>query len=420
MYGFLYQYILLYTLFMTNSRFKEQIDYIENNSLTTPVTFFDERNLHQSLETLHEVFSKDTLIFYALKSCYNKKLLYSLSKIGVGVEVLSELEYKLAKQSGFTSIILNGMGRSSDLLSETINDGNIVIVDTITDLENLKFLANSSKKTLKLGVRLRINLSDNYPENSYVSADHPLGNYQDSDLFKQFLEFCNSKSNIKWEMIHAHIAINEFSSQIYKSAIIKIANVLQEIKVEYKIQPSIVNLGGGFEVYDPNNKRRFINMFQEINDAFDSKLGDFVLAIEPGRYLSAYAGYTIGKVLDIKKVNNKNWIITDIGTNTLIPIPNARYKLALPAPSKDGGDYKVGITDGITSPANNIISDISINALPKIGSYLCVENTGAYTDVYSTFWAYAPHKVCFINQKSEISVHRSQEEIEKLKKIFLK
>ena len=405
---------------MPNSRFEEQIDYIERNSLTTPITFFDERNLDRALETLYEAFSKDVSIFYALKSCYNKKLLNSLSSNGLGVEVLSELEYKLAKQSGFTSIVLNGMGRSSDLLTETINDGNIVIVDTITDLENLKFLANNCKKSLKLGIRLRINLSNTYPENSYVSDDHPLGNYQDSDLFKQFLAFCNSKTNVKWEMLHVHIAINEVSSQIYKSTISKIVKVLHDIKVEHKIQPSIINLGGGFEVYDPRNKKLFINLFREIKEAFDSKLGDFNLAIEPGRYLSAHAGYTIGKVLDIKKVNNKYWIITDIGTNTLIPISNARYKLALPAPSKDGGDYKVGITDGITSPANNIISDVTINSLPEKGSYLCIENTGAYTDVYSTFWAYAPHIVCFINKDSEISDYRDREDIEKLKKIFLK
>ncbi len=157
-------------------------------------------------------------------------------------------------------------------------------------------------------------------------------------------------------------------------------------------------------------------MFKEISTKFNQNFKNTKLILEPGRYLSAYAGYTWGKVLDIKKVNDKYWIITDIGTNTLIPISNARYTLEYPHPTARG--ILVGITDGITSPANNIIFETKIKNLPNLGDYICISNTGAYTDVYSTFWGYCPHQVCFKNKNNEYIITRTEQNINDLYNLF--
>lgn len=405
---------------MKHTKYEEQIIFIEKNELSTPVTFFDTRKLYESLELINEVFNKNITVFYALKSCYNKNILNSLSKANVGVEVLSELEYELAKQAGFNSILLNGMGRSYDLLSMAIDDGNIVLVDSINDLKNLQIISNKTDKQLRLGIRLRLDLSSIDPENGYVSDDHPLGNYINSDLVKRFFEFCKTQPNVHWEMLHTHITINETSPRIYIGAMEKIALAITQLDNTYGLHPTILNLGGGFEVYNPSQRETFVELFSEIKKEFKNKFNVYKLAIEPGRYLSAYAGYTIGKVLDVKLIGDKNWIITDIGTNTLIPIPNARYNLVMPDTDKDKGKYLIGVTDGITSPANNIIFEARVDKLPEIGSYICIENTGAYTDVYSTFWAYRPHFVCNINMHGNITIYRDSQDIDKLQKIFFK
>jgi diaminopimelate decarboxylase len=405
---------------MNQTKYDKQINFIEKNELSTPVTFFDTRKLHESLQVLNEVYDKNISIFYAIKSCYNKNILNSLSSANVGVEVLSELEYELAKAAGFNSILLNGMGRSYDLLSRTINDGNIVLVDSINDLKNLKIISNETDKPLRLGFRLRLVLSSIDPENSYVSDDHPLGNYIDSDLVRQFFEFCNTQPNANWEMLHTHLTINETSPGIYIKGMEKIVSALIQLKKTYGLRPTILNLGGGFEVYNSNQRETFLALFGAIKQEFKNKFNGYKMAIEPGRYLSGYAGYTIGKILDIKLVGDKSWIITDIGTNTLIPIPNSRYNLVVPDADKKEGKYLIGVTDGITSPANNIIFEARVDNLPEVGSYICIENTGAYTDVYSTFWAYPPHIVCNINTDGKISIYRDSQDIDQLRNIFFK
>ena len=221
-------------------------------------------------------------------------------------------------------------------------------------------------------------------------------------------------------MLHIHITINETSPQIYKEAISQISTVLQHIATRTNLLPKIINIGGGYEVYDPGLKPEFVKLFEEIKQAFRKHLGGYKIAIEPGRYLSAYAGYAIGKVLDIKQIAQKYWIVTDIGTNTLIPNPNARYKLAEPITNHSSGMFRIGITDGITSPANNIVFETRIDKLPDIGSYICIENTGAYTDVYSTFWAYPPYITCSVDNDGKMRVYRSEEDIEQLQSIIFK
>lgn len=398
--------------------FKDQIQFIKDNNLSTPVAFYDERLLDRPFDLMKSCLGESTKILFALKSSYNTRLLQSLSSRGIGVEVMSELEYELAKKNGYKAIVLNGMGRSMQLLSEAINDGSTIIVDTATDIQNVKEIAKTTTSHIKLGIRLRVLLEDYAQMNSYVNDGHPLGNALGSPVFDEFLRYCKQSPQIEWEMLHMHVAINEIDIDIYQQAMNYASTCLKQVEATYGLVPRVINLGGGYEVYDSALDAKFRRLFESLSAQFGKIFDGLTLAVEPGRYLSASAGYTIGTVQDVKYVGSKAWLITDVSTNTLIPIPNARYKLALPYPTKRAG-VTIGITDGITSPANSVVDEAVVDAVPEIGSAVVIANTGAYTDVYSTFWAYAPHKVCFISKTGEYSLSRTDEDIQNLKDIYL-
>lgn len=405
---------------MYENGYLEQIQFIEKERLKTPITFFDERNLQDALSVLRRACGEDTSIFYALKSCYNKKILDFLARSGVGAEVLSEFEYDLALRANFKPIILNGMGRSKELLLKAAKNNDIIIVHTMNDLAVLSRLAEQNDIRLRLGFRMRLDLAEFAPGNAYVSENSSLGNRPSSQLFEEMVNLCRDRENVTWDMLHLHLTINQTSPAIYIEAISQTAALLHTVVRSAATEPRIINIGGGYEVFDPKNKQQFVYLFEEIKKAFDSSLHEYKLGMEPGRYLSSYAGYTIGKVLDLKKMNGKYWVITDIGTNTLIPIPNARYKLATTDVGVHSNMFTVGITDGMTSPSNNIIFEVQVSQLPEIGSYICIENTGAYTDVYSTFWTYLPHVVCGVDASGNIDILRSSEDIENIRRIYFK
>lgn len=393
--------------------FDNEIRFIETQGLTTPVTFFNEKNLLQSLDLLRSELPS-AAIHYALKSCYNPPLLKALVKQKLGVEVLSELEFDLARSMGFESIILNGMGRSRALLEKAVTAGATIIVDTMQDIDHLGSIRAKNGAELHVGIRL-VPKSTDFPQNAYLHSSHPLGTTLESTLIPAFMQLC-ALPGVHWEMLHTHFTINELSPDIYDTVIRFIATSLHKIEDSYGLRPRVINLGGGYEVYDPEAPSLHRDMFARIRESFQDHLALYDLAVEPGRYLSAYAGYTIGKVVDIKMVENKCWLIGDIGTNTLIPIPNARYRLRMPAPAQQGGHY--GLTDGITSPANNVIEEFCLRTLPAIGDYICVGNTGAYTDVYSTFWAYTPQNVCFVDNSGKITPYRTDKDLRKLYDVY--
>ena len=401
---------------MPKNRFVKEVKFIGEHKLETPVAFFSEKNMLEAYDVMERALSVTHEVYYAVKSCYHPPLLKAISRLGAGAEVLSELELELAQNNGFTKFIINGMGRSQDFLKRAAElDDACIIVDSHQDLRFLETICEQSMKPVRLGVRLDIKLPG-HAVNTYLSQEHKLGNRFDSPLFQEFLRFCKQHANAQWDILHMHVTINETDPQVYEDAIAALHGYADDLVRQGYAIPSRIDIGGGFEVYDPKQQKVFQALFGGIARAFAMHFEGNMLVVEPGRYLSAYSGYTIGRVTDVKSAGDKQWVITDIGTNTLIPIPNARYKLLLPVAVSKG--VRVGIADGITSPANTIIADTQVAVLPKSGDIVCVGNTGAYTDVYSTFWAYTPHQVCFIDKAGRISVYRSAKDIASLRHIL--
>jgi len=396
--------------------FNDEISYIQRQALNTPVTFFSEARMMEALTLMRNALPGASEIYYALKSCYHPPLLESIAGQNLGAEVLSDLEFDLAKAHGFTKFIVNGMGREKSFFEKVLVEKDVcIIVDSAQDIESLQSMAPTLSRPISLGFRFIIDLPSG--SSYYQQDDHKLGNYFDSDLFRKFIDLCK-QDHFVWNLMHTHITINELDETVYLEALSILRSYLESLNSQGISLPNYIDIGGGFEVFDPRKAAVFTKLFTQITATFNADFPEQKLIVEPGRYLSAYAGYTLGTVRDIKKLKNKYWIITDIGTNILIPIPNARYTLLKPVATKQG--ISAGITDGITSPSNNIITDVQLSALPQIGDYICIGNTGAYTDVYSTFWAYAPHQVVFKTSDGVFQPYRTEEDIQKLRHIFFK
>ncbi len=398
--------------------FINEIDFIKDHKLLTPVMFYDQ-TLAKSPVSLIKKHLKECDIYFALKSCYNIPMLRFFASQGFGAEIMSEFEYKLAKSAKFDRIIVNGLGRSEAFIKKILQDDNItLIIDTDRDLNIVKdYLSTHPKKNCSLGIRVRFHSSNKKNLNHlYCDPLNKLGNYEDSNVYLHFLSFIEHEKRAKWDIIHTHFTINELKADVYLDMLKKIKKHLAHIEKKRHISPLRVDVGGGFEVYTKENEKKLKQLFDKLSTMHQKIFPYKKLVVEPGRFLSAYAGYVIGKVIDIKQVENKFWLVTDIGTNVLIPNQNARYLLLYP-PKKEDGLF-VGITDGITSGANNIVESTYLNAVCKIGDYIVIGNIGAYTDVFSAFWGYAPFVVCNKDKDKYITVTRSPKDIKRLENTF--
>lgn len=381
--------------------------------LPTPHLVYSEKYLCSYADFLKEVLPEANF-FFAVKSCYSPPVLQILSKMGLGAEVMSEFEYRHALNNGFSpnKVIVNGLGRDKNFLKECINNGSTIIIDSEGDLDNIINLANNQHNSnILLGLRYRPNLEGE--ESPYAKKRNKLGTNEDSGYLDKLVSFVREKDNVLLDMVHMHITINNRSTKIYQKAIDQLRTFVDNFLDD---EVKNVNLGGGFDSFPIGTLDHAHDFFQNIGAIYKSKFPKSTLCLEPGRFLSNPAGFVVATVIDIKKSDDLHHLIIDASTNVLIPIPTAKYELVFPKPVNEG--VKVAISDGITSPDNVIIREKKIGEIPRIGDKIIMGCCGAYTDVLSEFWVYAPFQTSLLQKDNSLAPIRSLETIKVCQDLF--
>ncbi len=115
------------------------------------------------------------------------------------------------------------------------------------------------------------------------------------------------------------ISEKEYFAQITK----KLFEIVAEVKREAGVKIELMNIGGGFGVpYKPEEKSLDIEeLAASVRESFDTQcekhgLKEPRLMIEPGRFISADAGWRVGKVLVIKD-SYKKFVGIDASSNDM-------------------------------------------------------------------------------------------------------
>lgn len=338
--------------------------------ICTPHLVYSEADIEQNITLLKSGLARKNnqrvSIYYAVKSCYSKGLLKKISSMGVGAEIMSELEYNLCINSGFNphNIIVNGLSRTKMFLQKAVDYGSLIIIDTDGDLAKLKQIYAANSTSIRLGIRIKIPIELLSGVNTpYKRQSHKLGIAPDSPLFSEILSFISQHDEIKLEMIHAHTTINDVNPDIYKICIKYMSEVVNhKIHAKYGLKVEAINLGGGFATFSRDQTEQRLSLFTTIKDAFDDAFPEYDLIVEPGRYISNSPGYVVTTVTDIKEVDDKYFLFVDANMNVLIPIPDSRYRLISPTQAYGEG-IRVSICDSITNPSHVIIEDCLLKEL---------------------------------------------------------
>jgi diaminopimelate decarboxylase len=148
------------------------------------------------------------------------------------------------------------------------------------------------------------------------------------------------------------------------------------LPVPYKPEEERADLAGYFELWDTARKR--------LEDAFGHRIR---LEIEPGRYLTAEAGYLVTEVRAVKRQGGRKYVLVDAGFNTLArPVlygsyhpmslcpagddPAACEEVAVGGPLCESGDIFTQADGGF----------VTTRPLPTaaVGDLLVIEIAGAY------------------------------------------
>jgi len=167
-----------------------------------PCYVFDEEAFRQNyLElqgTLRQQYSKYE-IAYSYKTNYAPKICSIVKEIGGYAEVVSDMEYSIARAIGYDNkrIVYNGPFKGELLEEHLLNEG-IVNVDNLEELNRIiEFAQVHTDSIFKLGIRVNINVGQ-----SFISR---FGIDVDSDDFEKAVNRIKGCLNTRLVGLHCHI-----------------------------------------------------------------------------------------------------------------------------------------------------------------------------------------------------------------------
>lgn len=262
---------------------------------------------HQLIKNnLDQIWGTKNIIAYSFKTNY--EVVEELKKINEFAEVVSKMEYEVAKTVGYkdSQIIYNGPNKENllDILKHPI----MVNLDNFSEIEKVA----KYKKNINSSIGLRLN--------SGLKPSRFGFNLENGEA-KKAIKILN-KNGIKISGLHIHLGFFT-SPKTYKLISKKIIDFIQnnDLSLEY------IDFGGGFPShgdkpygykktpYFPIND--YISQICEpLNKFYFNKNKPFLI-LEPGRFLVDDSTVLVGKILDTKVLNNNQKIILDVTNNML-------------------------------------------------------------------------------------------------------
>ena len=285
----------------------------------TPLYVYDFDYMQAQYTELKDAFkARKSILCYAVKANSNLSVVRHFAKMGSGADCVSIGEVRRALLAGIPpyKIIFSGVGKSDDEIREAIEKDILYInVESDAELGRVELIAKELGATARISIRVNPNIDpQTHPYISTGLHDNKFG--VDLNTAKRMYIIAKNSENLDPVGIHFHIGSQLTELQpIYESAeiVADLVRSLQNINIELKF----FDVGGGLGVkYDDETLIPTYDYAQAILATLKGL--DLTVICEPGRFLTANAGYFVSKVLYEKQNGEKKFVVIDGAMNDLL------------------------------------------------------------------------------------------------------
>ncbi len=349
------------------------------NEYKTPLYIYNLDYMTQQYKKLKEAFKgRKSIMAYAVKSNSNLSVVKHFSNLGSGADCVSIGEVRRAFLAGVPSykIIFSGVGKSDNEIREAIQKDILYInVESEAELGRVEFIAKELDTICRISIRINPNIDpQTHPYISTGLHDNKFG--VEIDTAKRMYIKANNSQNLDPVGIHFHIGsqLTELKP-IYESAeiVADLVRSLQTIKIDIKF----FDIGGGLGV--KYNKEITIEPYDYVQAILSTLKGlDLTVVCEPGRFLTANAGYFITKVLYEKQNGKKRFVVVDGAMNDLLrpALYNAYHKIEA-ITDNTGDESKADIVGPVCESGDFFAKDYLLPSLEH-NDLLVIHSVGAY------------------------------------------
>ena len=295
----------------------------------TPAFWFSQRQIKANIERLMTDLaglSVNSRIFYACKANANRSILTTVSSCGVGIDVSSIGELRLAIAAEFdpTNILFTGPGKRPSELADACARGCLVSIDSVEELKYfLPIILGQRVQTVV--IRLR---------RPYAPAALDKFGMAEREAVAAISALKRRRPDLSIGL-EIHLGGQLLEPLAYSDLVKSVRSVVQAARVAWPDwKPAIVSVGGGIPIPYVHlaESRRGLDAVND-GDAFSPEFSysHFIraleplveltscIAVEPGRCIVGNAAVLLASVIGSKtRPNGEKWRTLDVGFTTLM------------------------------------------------------------------------------------------------------
>jgi len=345
----------------------------------TPLYVYDFDYMSKQYETLKTAFKgRKAILAYAVKANSNLSVVKHFAQLGAGADCVSIGEVRRAIMAGVPKykILFSGVGKRDDEIKEALEHDILYInVESDAELGRVEMIAKALGIAARISIRVNPNIDPKtHPYISTGLHDNKFG--VDLDTAKRMYIRANSSENLDPVGIHFHIGSQLTELDPIREAAEIVADLVRSLQAAVGIELKFFDVGGGLGIqYDEEVTITPYDYAQAILSTLTGL--DLTVIGEPGRYLSANAGYFVTKVLYEKQNGKKRFVVVDGAMNDLLrPSLYAAYH-RIDALGKKGAVSTADIVGPVCESGDFLAKDYALPIMEH-NDLLVIHSAGAY------------------------------------------
>lgn len=264
------------------------------------------RNFRELLQAFRACYP-DTYIAYSYKTNYTPRLCKLVDELGGYAEVVSDMEYEIARRLGIpvSKIHFNGPYKNATAVREIILGGGIVNIDDYIEVPGIMALAQEHpERTIQIGVRCNFQINDGVTSRFGLDVTKP--------EFEEMLNLLRAQKNIRIAGLQCHFASRALET--WKPRAEGMCSLMESVHGE---ATDHIDLGGGlfgkmkdslkaqFDTRIPTYEEYAREAAQFVAQHFADTTQRPKLFIEPGSALAGDVMKFVAPVVSIKDIRGK-------------------------------------------------------------------------------------------------------------------
>lgn len=345
----------------------------------TPFYLYSHRTLERHFRVFDEALTGlPHLVCYSAKANGNLAVLRTFIRLGSGVDVVSGGEIYRALRAGADPkrIVFSGVGKTEEEIRYGLREGLLLFnVESLGELRTVERIAEEEGK--RAPIALRVNPDIDPKTHPYVATGLKTSKFGiDVEEALEIYRQAKGSPHLEVRGISCHIGSQLTEVEPFVEALRKIKELYLRLQDEY-LDLQYIDLGGGLGItYKdelPPHPEEYAEAIKEEAKGLECRF-----IFEPGRVLVGNAGVLITRVLYLKRVGKKDFVVVDAGMNDLIrPALYGSYHEVLPVKEK-GGKRMVADLVGPICETGDFFAREREMPEPSPGDLLAIMGAGAY------------------------------------------